>query len=109
MNSELVTLKENRNVEIWSKQVEECRNSGLSVRSWCQKNNIAVNTYMYRQAKVWDSLRIKKPEFVEVAVRGCVNLGKTAVSLSFKGIAVDIHNGADENTILSVIKAIRNA
>ena len=53
----LQIIKENNNLAEWSRQVEECRNSGLSVRSWCERNQIAVSTFHYRQQKVWKALQ----------------------------------------------------
>ena len=42
----------------WSVRIEECRNSGMSVRAWCNEQGISVQTY-YR----WEK------RFVEKATR----------------------------------------
>ena len=34
------TLRQEQNLVLWSKQVEECNSSGLSVTQWCKENNI---------------------------------------------------------------------
>ena len=65
MSKGLQIVKENNNLAEWSRQVEECRNSGLSVRSWCEQHQIAVSTFHYRQQKVWKALQ-KSSQFVEV-------------------------------------------
>ena len=52
MAKELQIIKENNNIAEWSRQVEECRNSGLSVRSWCEQHQIAVSTFHYRRQSV---------------------------------------------------------
>ena len=64
----LRVIKENSNLAEWSRQVEECRSSGLSVRSWCERNGIAVSTFHYRQQKVWDALQ-RRNQFVEVPLQ----------------------------------------
>ena len=56
----LQIIKENNNLAEWSRQVEECSNSGLSVRSWCEQHQIAVSTFHYRQQKVWKALQKSK-------------------------------------------------
>ena len=53
----LRVIKENNNLAEWSRQVEECRSSGLSVRAWCEQAHIAVSTFHYRQQKVWKALQ----------------------------------------------------
>ena len=41
----------------WSRRVEACRNSGLSVGQWCQENGMAVSTYFSWQRKVFQALK----------------------------------------------------
>lgn len=41
----------------WSRRVEACRNSGLTVVQWCQENGIAVSTYFSWQRKVFQALK----------------------------------------------------
>ena len=67
MSKGLRVIKENNNLAEWSRQVEECRSSGLSVRTWCDQNRIAVSTFHYRQKKVWDMLQ-QRNQFVEVSL-----------------------------------------
>lgn len=53
----------------WSWCVETCRNSGLSVGQWCQKNGIAVSTYFSWQKKVFQALReVREITFTEIPV-----------------------------------------
>ena len=53
----------------WSRRVEACRNSGLSVGQWCQENGIAVSTYFSWQRKVFQALQeVQEVTFAEVPV-----------------------------------------
>ena len=53
----------------WSRRVEACRNSGLSVGQWCQENEIAVSTYFSWQRKVLQALQeVQEATFAEVPV-----------------------------------------
>lgn len=82
MSKGLRVLKENSNLAEWSRQVEECRSSGLSVRAWCEQTGIAVSTFHYRQKKVWDMLQ-QRNQFVEVSLP--VNhASKSPLARSFK-------------------------
>ena len=40
----------------WSRRVEACRSSGLSVGQWCRENGIALSTYFSWQKKVFQAL-----------------------------------------------------
>ena len=108
MSNGIRVIKENSNLAEWSRQVEECRSSGLSVRSWCERNGIAVSTFHYRQQKVWDALQ-RRNQFVEVPLQvdeyrneniaATVHIGETRA---------DIHNGADEATLTALIHVLKS-
>ena len=95
MSNGIRVIKENSNLAEWSRQVEECRSSGLSVRSWCERNGIAVSTFHYRQQKVWNALQ-QRNQFVEVSLPA---IGE---------VRADIHNGADEATLTALIRALKS-
>ena len=104
----LRVIKENNNLVEWSRQVEECRSSGLSVRSWCEQNGIAVSTFHYRQQKVWDALQ-ERNQFVEVPLQ--VNEYRNeniAATVHIGEIRADIHNGADEATLTALVHALKS-
>ena len=56
MKNGIRTLRQEQNIALWSKQVEECNSSGLSVAEWCRENNIPASTYWNRQRKVFEAL-----------------------------------------------------
>ena len=53
----------------WSRRVEACRSSGLSVGQWCQENGIAVSTYFSWQRKVFQALKeVQEVTFAEAPI-----------------------------------------
>ena len=108
MSKGLRVVKENSNLAEWSQQVEDCRSSGLSVRSWCERNGIAVSTFHYRQQKVWKALQ-RQNQFVEVPVSidQCCSTS-VAATVHFGEVRADIHNGADEATLTALIQVLKS-
>ena len=45
---EITTVKNQVKFAGWISMVEECQNSGLSIRTWCKENNVCYKTYLYR-------------------------------------------------------------
>ena len=39
----------------WSQRVADCRQSGMSVKRWCEENGVTPKTYYSWQKKVWSS------------------------------------------------------
>ena len=108
MSTGIRVLKENSNLAEWSRQVEECRSSGLSVRTWCDQNRIAMSTFHYRQKKVWDALQ-RQNQFVEVpvSINQCCSTSIAAM-VHIGEVRTDIHNGADEATLTALIHALKS-
>ena len=107
MSKGLRVVKENSNLAEWARQVEECRSSGLSVRSWCERNGIAVSTFHYRQQKVWNALQ-QRNQFVEVPLQTNEYYSENIATVHIGEIRADIHNGADEATLTALIRALKS-
>ena len=108
MSKGLRVIKENNNLAEWSRQVEECRSSGLSVRAWCEQAHIAVSTFHYRQQKVWNALQ-QRNQFVEVSLPANEYRKESVVAIVHIGeVRADIHNGADEATLTALIRALKS-
>lgn len=111
MKNGIRTLRQEQNIALWSKQVEECNSSGLSVAEWCRENNIPVSTYWNRQRKVFEAFSKDTANgFVEVTVQPEISTtSPIAATISSGNFTADIRSGADENTITAVLRAMRNA
>ena len=67
----------------WSRRVEACRNSGLTVVQWCQENGIAVSTYFSWKRKVFQALKeVQKITFAEVTGHGGFSIPQARGSIS---------------------------
>ena len=111
MNNGLRVVKENSNLAEWTRQVEECRNSGLSVRKWCEQKGIAQSTYTYRQNKVWKAINQRSNTFVEMPVEESSDMAVVshiAATVHIGGVNAEIHNGADEATLTALLRALRS-
>lgn len=111
MNKGLRAVKENSNLAEWTRQVEECRNSGLSVRKWCEQKGIAQSTYTYRQNKVWKAINQSSNTFVEMPVEepsDMAVIGHITATVHIGGVNAEIHNGADEATLTALLRALRS-
>lgn len=111
VNKGLRVVKENSNLAEWTRQVEKCRNSGLSVRKWCEQKGIAQSTYTYRQNKVWKAINQRSNTFVEMSVEESSDMavcGHIAATVHTGGVNAEIHNGADEATLTALLRALRS-
>ncbi len=52
----LIPYSKQQKLKNWAAMIEACRNSGLSVRDWCAKNQITERSYYYRHRLVMQAL-----------------------------------------------------
>lgn len=72
----------------WKRLIEQQRQSGLSVRNWCQKQNLIPNTFHYWQAKLFPK-ELQTTSFVELKVR------PDEVSLQTRGLHIRVGSDCD--------------
>ena len=104
MEQSLQAVARQNNLTIWAERVQACRSSGLTVGAWCSENGIVPNTYYRWQKKVFNAMHAEEASFYEV--RMLKSSSKAAVSIELNGISAKIHQGADEETILAVLRAM---
>ena len=90
----------------WAQRVEACRKSGQKVSEWCTEQGIAESTYYSWQRKVFQAATAKTEVcFAEIPVRSAG--GGTAASIESGGLRIEIHAGADAETVRAIIQALK--
>lgn len=59
MNEMTTTITEVKNrvkLDTWRQRIQECQQSGKSIRSWCEENGVAVSSYYSYLRKIRESL-----------------------------------------------------
>ena len=90
----------------WGRRVEACRNSGQRVSEWCAEHGIPVSTNYNWQRKVFQAGSSENEVcFAEIPVRPAAAI---AASIQCGELQVDIHAGADAETIQTIIRALKS-
>ena len=94
----------------WSRRVEACQNSGLSVGQWCQENGIAVSTYFSWQRKVFQALQeVQEVTFAEVPIMEHSQLsGHIVAAMEVSGVRIQVYEGADGATLHAILQAAKS-
>ena len=53
-NVSLSVAKHESLLKLWRQRILECRNSGLTVATWCEQNQVGIKSYYYWLKRVWD-------------------------------------------------------
>ena len=109
MNSGLRVYNEQNKLAQWAHTVAQCRDSGLSVRQWCQEHGVNVSSYYKWQRKVYAAAKAQQESrFVEVTPAQPAAVGGVAVTVRIGGSEAEIHNGADAATVETVLRVLKS-
>ncbi len=95
----------------WSRRVESCRSSGLTVGRWCQENGLAVSIYYSWQKKVFQALKeAQEVTFAEVPITGSPQSSEQQVAavMEVSGVRIRVYEGADTATLQAVLQAAKS-
>ena len=106
MEKRLQTISQNQRLNEWSTRIAGCRDSGQSVRQWCEESGINEKTYYYWQRKVFQAAIKQEPCFAEIAMASA--RGVIAGTLRFRDVEADIYSGADEATISAIVRILKS-
>ena len=93
----------------WALMITEQRDSGQSVRKWCEGHGISIKTYYYRRNRVREELAEGVTEPINKTVFAALPMpksGSAAIIVHIGDKTVEIQNGADAEMIKNVIQAL---
>ena len=100
----------------WKKLIKECQSSGLQVNEWCEKNQISRHAYYYWLRKIrinaCESMLPVIPEqnnsiaFAKVELQSHYS-ASPVITIHLFGVSVDVRDGVSQQTIESVLVALK--
>lgn len=103
---------------MWRQRVIECRSSGLTVKQWCENNNIHFKLYCYWQRKVWDAEvkmmtqkeqqpAIPQVQFAEISLPATTQKSETAdIVLRCGNWSIEIRNTASGELVRQIVEQV---
>ena len=104
MNTKNMTME--YRLKHWTSIIKECKESGLSVRAYCESAGIHENRYYYWQKKLREKLceELVKKNNKET---GMIPAGFTEVKLSDGRISTNFHTTGNSNDINIEVSGMR--
>lgn len=102
----------------WTKIIEECQASNLTVRAWCSQHNIGIKSYYYWLRKIrlqaCQSIEFQTPAAAQAIVplklnrQPGSNTVHPAVTIHFGTASIDIAEGTSQATIEAVLRSVQS-
>lgn len=116
----LQSLGQRQRLLEWSQRVADCRQSGMSVKRWCDENGVSPKTYYTWQKKVFSVMvEQQKLQLEAEGQEGCfVELpapqqiqqtpSDLAASVQAGQVSINIYSGADPKLAQALVQALKS-
>lgn len=103
----------------WQKLIDACQSSGMTVKAWCEANDVSDKSYYYWLKKIrkrtleTSGMPVPVPEtspaaIVPLEVSVPPASGTAAVVLHIQDTVIEIAPGTDQLTLEAVLRALRS-
>ena len=106
MDNSLQIVNTNREMQEWSDKIRAFRSSSLSVRAWCQENNVPISSLYYWQRKIFSRLSDNESKFTEIPVPLKSNF-EAIPRLTINVIAIELLSGISATKIVEIIAGLK--
>lgn len=114
------SLEHQANVKEWRELIAECRNSGKTVKDWCEENSVRPSKYYYWLRVIRSeslvlagkSMAVPTQQFAQLQVKEAEKdmpvAGGTCAVLKSGTFSLEINNGADIKVLEHTLKILGN-
>lgn len=98
----------------WTKIIQTCQASGMTIVNWCSQNNVKTKSYYYWLRRIRSlaceagSLVPQRIEQQIVPVSFRQTKVSAGVTIHLSSVSVDVHDGASRETIEVVLAALKS-
>lgn len=102
----------------WTKIIQECQASNLTVTAWCNQNNIGIKSYYYWLRKIrlkaCQSTELRTPAIkqeiapLQLNPQPYISSDYPAVTIHLGSASIDIAEGTSQATIEAVLRSLQS-
>ena len=104
--ADVLAVRDEYRAQTWAMLIQECNNSGLTKREFCQQRGISEKSYYY-----W--LRKLRSQMAETAVPQLVQLDPTPLQddmlqIQYRGAELKLPAGVDMDAVAALLRSIQS-
>jgi putative transposase len=104
--ADVLAVRDEYRAQTWAMLIQECNNSGLTKREFCQQRGISEKSYYY-----W--LRKLRSQMAETAVPQLVQLDPTPLQddmlqIQYRGAELKLPAGVDMDAVSALLRSLQS-
>ena len=88
----------------WTQIIQDCQNSGLSNKAYCQQNGISEKTYYYWLRKLRTTAAERMPQIVKMETPDAKD---DKVYIRFRGAELTLPGRTDADAIAAILRSLQ--
>lgn len=93
----------------WEQLILQQKESGLSVRCWCQKNEITIDSFNYWRGKLFPK-SLDRSSFKELtSVQDKTPFNEAKISIEYQGFCIHLGQCSDVSVLKRCLQALKEA
>lgn len=113
---QVTNVKNQFRLEQWTKLIQNCKASCMTINEWCELNNVSPHAYYYWLRKIRMTAAQELPtlqseqeiHFKRLEVQSPASFSQSAAVVHFQGTTIEVQKGADRQTIEAVLLALKS-
>jgi putative transposase len=103
----------NQKRDLWEERITQCRKTGLSVKDWCQLNQISRSVFYYWQRRINNLTSSKKVQtqtavpgtFIEIPIEHTPE--QSGIEIQCNDVTIRVEKSFDKEALAKVVAVLR--
>ena len=104
--ADILAVRDEYRAQTWAMLIQECNNSGLTKREFCQQRGISEKSYYYWLRKLRSQIaETAGPQLVQL---DSASIAKDALQIQYRGAELKLPAGVDIDAVAVLLRSIQS-
>ena len=104
--ADILAVRNEYRAQTWAMLIQECNNSGLTKREFCQQRGISEKSFYYWLRKLRSQMaEAAGPQLVPLDT---VSIAEDMLQIQYRGAELKLPSGVDINAVAALLRSIQS-
>lgn len=104
--ADVLAVRDEYRAQTWAMLIQECNNSGLTKREFCQQRGISEKSFYYWLRKLRTQMtEASAPQLVRLET---LSSADDILEIQYRGVVVNLSSGVDMDAVAALLHALQS-
>ena len=104
--ADVLAVRDEYRAQTWAMLIQECNNSGLTKREFCQQRGISEKSFYYWLRKLRSQMaEATGPQLVQL---DSISVAEDVLQIRYRGAELKLPSGVDIETVATLLRSIQS-